>query len=197
MTISEELQVLSVLDAIEANSRVSQRELSRTTGLNLAKINQLLKKLAEKDVVKLHSIFLNSNKLRYMYVLTPNGFAEKSRLTVRFAARARLQYNEAVSRLLLRFLQLRKSGVGRVLLVGSNEVTDMVMEAIENIEGLAIVALVDPKRAGQAHRGYPVVAHCEIEELDFDRLISCEDGDFSVDDIASRIGVAKEKVWLI
>ncbi|MCP4604318.1 MAG: winged helix-turn-helix transcriptional regulator, partial [Proteobacteria bacterium] len=74
--------MLSVLDAISLNSKVSQRDLSKATGLNLAKVNFLLRRLAEKGFVKLRNISKNPNKLGYLYFLTPRGLTEKSRLTI-------------------------------------------------------------------------------------------------------------------
>jgi DNA-binding MarR family transcriptional regulator len=194
---TEEAQVLSVLDAIEANSQASQRELSRITGLNLAKVNHLLKKMAKRGVVKLHNISASPSKLRYLYILTPRGIAEKSRLTVRFVARTWRQYSDAIERLRLSLWRLRKSGTHRIALLGLNEVAQMVIEVVRGIDGLDVIALIDQDRAGDSHRGVPIVTYEQIDELDFDRLIPCDDGDFSLDDIAARIGTTKDKVWLV
>ena len=64
----DELETLSILDAIEVNNRVTQRELSRSTGLSLAKVNFLIRRLAEKGQVKLRNFdmkaFLNNLESR-------------------------------------------------------------------------------------------------------------------------------------
>lgn len=191
----EETQILSVLDAIALNSRVSQRDLSRATGLNLAKVNHLLRRLAEKGQVKLRNASRNPDKLRYFYVLTPGGLAEKSRLTVRFAARTWREYSVAIERLRDRLEELARTGAHRVVLLGANDVSRMILEASRGLDGLAVIAVVDPRQAGAALRGIPIVE--SIVGLEFDRALPCEDGDLCPQDLAARAGVPEQKVFLV
>jgi len=50
--INEELSQLLILEALENDSKLKQRDLSKITGLNLFKVNYLLKKLIDKGYVK-------------------------------------------------------------------------------------------------------------------------------------------------
>ena len=71
---------LGVLSAVEADSRVTQRSLSRELGIALGLTNSYLKKCIDKGLVKIKQVPAN----RYAYYLTPRGFSEKSRLTAEY-----------------------------------------------------------------------------------------------------------------
>jgi DNA-binding MarR family transcriptional regulator len=71
---------LSVLSAVEADSRVTQRSLSNELGIALGLTNSYIKKCIDKGLVKIQQVPAN----RYAYYLTPMGFTEKSRLTAEY-----------------------------------------------------------------------------------------------------------------
>ncbi len=68
------------LKELEKNSNITQRDLSEKTGLSLGMVNILLKKFIKKGFVKLER--LNSKSFRY--ILTPEGFKEKSKKTIEY-----------------------------------------------------------------------------------------------------------------
>ena len=63
-------------------------------GFSLGKLNYCLKALQEKGLVKLENFKKNPKKLNYFYVLTPEGIAEKSKLTINFMKRKMKEYDE-------------------------------------------------------------------------------------------------------
>jgi EPS-associated MarR family transcriptional regulator len=73
-----------LLQLLEANPRINQRELAHALGISLGKVNYCLNALMEKGLVKTQNFKNNKNKRAYMYYLTPRGFQEKARVTVRF-----------------------------------------------------------------------------------------------------------------
>jgi len=75
---------LALLRKLEVNPEYTQRELSREMGISLGKVNYCMKKLTEKGWVKLTNFSANSNKLNYIYLLTPRGIEQKAKLTVSF-----------------------------------------------------------------------------------------------------------------
>ena len=75
---------LDLLRKLEVNPAYTQRELSQEMGVSLGKINYCMKKLIEKGWVKLMSFSRNPNKVGYMYLLTPTGIEQKTRLTFSF-----------------------------------------------------------------------------------------------------------------
>lgn len=75
---------LDLLRKLEENPNYTQRELSKEMGVSLGKVNYCMKKLIEKGLVKLSNFSHNSDKVSYMYLLTPIGIEQKTRLTIEF-----------------------------------------------------------------------------------------------------------------
>ena len=75
---------LDLLRKIQANSQYTQRELSQEMGISLGKVNYCMQKLTERGWLKLINFSRNSNKLGYMYLLTPKGIEQKALLTTLF-----------------------------------------------------------------------------------------------------------------
>ena len=71
---------LGVLNAVEQNSRITQRDVAKNIGIALGLTNTYVKRCIRKGLIKVQQVPVN----RYAYYLTPNGFAEKSRLTAEF-----------------------------------------------------------------------------------------------------------------
>src|SRR6185437_2125261 len=72
--------MLGLLEAVEQDSVQSQRHLASELGIALGLVNAYLKRCMKKGLVKARQ----APARRYAYYLTPQGFAEKSRLTVEY-----------------------------------------------------------------------------------------------------------------
>jgi len=89
--MENERLTLELLDAIDQRSDVSQRHLARHLGIALGLANSYIKRCAKKGYVKIREVPAN----RYLYYLTPKGFAEKSRLTAQFLSNSLTFYRQA------------------------------------------------------------------------------------------------------
>ena len=83
-----------VLRKINSNPESTQRELANDLGFSLGKLNYCLKALKGKGLVKIENFTKNPNKINYIYVLTPKGISEKTKLTVNFMKRKMKEYDE-------------------------------------------------------------------------------------------------------
>lgn len=83
-----------VLRELEKDPRLSQRDLAARLNNSLGAINYCLRALAEKGLVKIDNFRASDNRLRYAYVLTPSGLAQKAALTRRFLDRKMREYEE-------------------------------------------------------------------------------------------------------
>ena len=84
----------NVLRKINNKPKVTQRELAEELGFSLGKLNYCLKALKNKGLVKVKNFRKNPNKLNYIYVLTPRGITEKTKLTLNFMKRKMQEYDE-------------------------------------------------------------------------------------------------------
>ena len=83
---------LRVLRALEANPELSQRQLAAELGVSLGGINYAVKALVERGFVKADNFRKSGNKVAYLYVLTPQGVAEKASLASAFLDRKLEEY---------------------------------------------------------------------------------------------------------
>jgi EPS-associated MarR family transcriptional regulator len=66
--------------------------MAKDLGVGLGSINFCFQALVEKGLVKMRNFSQSKNKLRYAYLLTPAGVAEKSKLTAEFLRRKVAEY---------------------------------------------------------------------------------------------------------
>lgn len=81
-----------VLHLLQDNPGITQRELAKTVGISVGGLNYCLKALVEKGLVKMKSFTNSKSKFGYVYVLTPNGIAEKAAIAQRFLLRKMDEY---------------------------------------------------------------------------------------------------------
>ena len=85
---------LNVMRKIGKNPNLNQRDLAEELGFSLGKLNYCLKELKIKGFIKMNNFKKSKNKMKYIYVLTPGGIAEKTKLTVNFMKRTMQEYDE-------------------------------------------------------------------------------------------------------
>src|ERR1700759_1132336 len=113
--------MLGLLESVERDSGQSQRRLASELGIALGLVNAYLKRCIKKGLVKVSE----APARRYAYYLTPQGFAEKSRLTVEYLSysfsffrRAREDCSSVVK-------IARAHGWNRVVLVGVSDLAEI------------------------------------------------------------------------
>lgn len=134
---SEDEITLGLLTAVEENESLTQRSAAQHLGIALGLTNAYLKRCIKKGLIKVNQVPPN----RYAYYLTPQGFAEKSRLTAEyltssftFFRRAREQCTE-----LLRTGAARNQ---RIAIVGASELAEIAILCAREV-GLDLVGVFD------------------------------------------------------
>ena len=88
---------LKILRKISSSEDLTQRKLANELGYSLGKLNYCLKALKQKGLIKIKNFEENPNKLNYIYVITPKGISEKTKLTFNFMKRKMQEYDELKS----------------------------------------------------------------------------------------------------
>ena len=83
-----------VLRKVQQKPGSTQRELAEELGFSLGKLNYCVKALQNKGLLKIKNFKRNPNKINYIYVLTPKGISEKTKLTINFMKRKIQEYDE-------------------------------------------------------------------------------------------------------
>ena len=92
--MTDDQENLNLLRNISKNPRVSQRKLANDLGFSLGKLNYCLKALKNKGLIKIQNFKKNPKKLNYIYILTPQGIAQKTKLSLNFMKRKMAEYDE-------------------------------------------------------------------------------------------------------
>ncbi len=93
MDLTQDVLLFATIRTLEKNPAQSQRDLASALGVSVGRVNYCLKALAEKGMVKVENYRTSTNRLAYLYLLTPAGVAEKAVLTRRFLARKMAEYD--------------------------------------------------------------------------------------------------------
>ena len=194
-TTREDLGMLAVLEALVDREEVSQRELSRQTGLNLKKVNYCLHKLLEKGHVKFQRALKNPHKRVYLYILTPAGLKEKSRLTYRFLRLTMGYYSRVEEKLTQCLAAMGEAGVERVLLYGASDAARIVM-GLAGGNGIRVVGVLDDDYGEPGFQGVPVVDGEKLRDLEWDGMLVTDLDDIQrLDSRMAQLGIPDSKVW--
>lgn len=144
--------MLGLLESVQRGEAHSQRRLASELGIALGLVNAYLKRCVTKGLVKVG----DAPARRYVYYLTPGGFAEKSRLTVEYLSYSFSLFRRAKADCTDLMRAARAAGVKRLVLLGGSDLAEIaVICALDcNIE---ILAVVDAKSNMPMFAGVPVL----------------------------------------
>ena len=147
----EDALTLEILDVVQKQSDVSQRHLAQHLGVALGLANSYLKRCVRKGLIKITDAPAN----RYLYYLTPKGFAEKSRLTAQYLSYSFSFYRRASESCVRVFEQCRDRGWRRLLLCGVSDLADIATLRAGEQE-IVIVGFYDPHSERRLYLDRPV-----------------------------------------
>ena len=133
----EDQIVLGVLDVVERDPTVTQRSVARELGIALGLANAYLKRCIRKGLIKVGQV----PRRRYAYYLTPQGFAEKSRLTATYLADSFSLFRMARSQCGDVFAAAGARGQTRLALVGTGELAE-IAHLVARDHGIDIVGVI-------------------------------------------------------
>ncbi|MBI3252228.1 MAG: winged helix-turn-helix transcriptional regulator [Candidatus Omnitrophica bacterium] len=187
--------MLAVMDALAAEDQVTQRELSRQTGLNLKKVNFCLHKLLEKGYVKFQRALHNPDKRVYLYILTPAGLKAKSELTYRFLKFTLDFYNQVEAKVQQTLAAMEKAGIERVVLYGASDAARMVQEQT-SANGIEVIGILDEHYQDQEFSGLPLLKAADLQKDEWDGvLITALENLDQAERYLKEAGVTAAKVW--
>lgn len=130
---------LGLLQAIEQRSDVTQRHLADRLGIALGLANAYLRRCVRKGLIKVQQAPAN----RYLYYLTPKGFAEKSRLTAQYLADSLEIYRRASEDYARIYSDCEANGLSRVICCGASELAEIASIRARTAR-VEILGILDP-----------------------------------------------------
>lgn len=156
---------LQVLEAVAQDQRITQRGLAANLGIALGLANLYVKRLARKGYIK--CVNLQSN--RVLYLITPKGIVEKTRLAFEYMDYSLHLYRQVRSHLRDVLQPLAAAGHKRIAIYGTGEAAELAYISVKEA-GLELAAIFDG-RGGQLFLGIPVHDIREQHLVTFDLML--------------------------
>lgn len=158
--------ILGLLASVERDGAQSQRKLASELGIALGLVNAYLKRCVKKGLLKVSE----APARRYAYYLTPQGFAEKSKLTVDYLSYSFSFFRQARADCAEVLALAKARGDTRIVLAGMSDLGDiMQISALES--AMSIVTVVDSKSSLRQVFGVPVVVSFEAISVPYDAIV--------------------------
>jgi DNA-binding MarR family transcriptional regulator len=143
--------MLGLLESVERDGTRSQRSLAAECGVALGLVNAYLRRCIRKGLIKV----ADAPARRYTYYLTPQGFAEKSRLAVEYLSYSLSFFRHARSDCTAVFEEAKRRGWSRMALLGISDLAEIsTICALES--GITIVGIVDASSTVGRFVGTPI-----------------------------------------
>lgn len=114
-------QNLQLLVAVGENPRVTQAALAAQLGVAVGTVNWYLRRMIARGCIKVRRM----ERKRLLYLLTPRGLSEKSRLGLRYMRTSLRTYREMRRRALCLLARVRRAGYDRVILQGDGDLAEI------------------------------------------------------------------------
>jgi len=114
-------RALALLENIEHDSDITQASLAAKMGVAVGTVNWHLKRLVSKGYVKVK----RAERKKLRYIITPEGIALRTRLTVDYIEQQFLLYHNIRQKVKEHLDEVQKAGYTAVQLVGTGDVADI------------------------------------------------------------------------
>jgi DNA-binding MarR family transcriptional regulator len=176
--------MLGLLESVDRDGGQSQRRLASDLGIALGLVNAYLKRCIKKGLVKVSQ----APARRYAYYLTPQGFAEKSRLTVEYLSDSFSFFRQARTDCAEVFATAHSRGFGRVVVAGKSDLAEIARICALDA-GVDIVAIVDSQATAASFVGLAVLPDFDGAEP-FDAIVVADlrNARATFEDAIARVG---------
>jgi DNA-binding MarR family transcriptional regulator len=164
----QEIRELNLLQELEKNPIVSQRDLSHKFGIALGVTNACLRRMARRGWIRI----MNLDHRRIGYYLTPKGLAEKTKLTLRLVSWTVQHYSTLKDIIGERLLEMQNKGVERIVFYGVSDEMEIAYVTLQG-SSLKLVGIVeDEKRMNRKEVfGFELKGVNQIETLKPDAVL--------------------------
>ena len=156
-----------LLEEIERNPKVSQRELSHKFGIALGVTNACIKRMARRGLIRLKGI----PPRRIAYYITPRGFAEKANFALRVFSYNIRHYAEMKKQISRKLIEMQSSGVKRVAFYGVSDEMEVAYITLQGLDIKLVGIVDDEKNWGKKVFGHKVMGPSDVKKLNPDAIL--------------------------
>jgi DNA-binding PadR family transcriptional regulator len=190
----QDIRELNLLQELEKNPVISQRELSHRFGMALGVTNACLRNMALKGWIRVR----DTSHHRMGYFITPKGIAEKNRLLVKMVAYNVRHYSQLKSLMADLLLDLQRENIQRLVFYGVSEEMEVAFITL-NETAVKLVGIVEDedKRPAKKVLGHEVMKVNDVFGFNPDGILvtSFADAERRVAQLQEILGGKKIKVF--
>ncbi|MEW6606925.1 MAG: winged helix-turn-helix transcriptional regulator [bacterium] len=184
-----------ILDMIEKNSHITQREMSQAIGIAVSMINEYLDTYEKDKLIKRQK---HSTK-NVEYFITKKGSERIKVLNISYLNASQKLYNSAKENIESFLIQIESKGFKNILLYGAGEVCEILLNAIKSSKVVSIKAqaIIDDSIDKIGHRigSTPIISKDSISNYEHDGiLISSYTNNESIFNKLMQFGYSKDKI---
>jgi len=160
-----------ILDLIEKNKNITQRELASHLGIAVSMVNVLFYRIEKEGFIKRKKY----NSKNVEYILTKKGIERRKILNIGYLKNSQLMYDYAKNNIIEFMNQLKLKGFASVFLYGFGEVAEIFLSTIylSKFIEIKIIGVIDDdvKKMGKDIYGIPVVSINHIDKVIHDGIL--------------------------
>ncbi len=164
----QEMRELNLLQELERNPIISQRELSHKFGIALGVTNACLKRMARRGWIRI----MNQDHRKIGYFLTPKGFAEKAKLTLHLISWTVQHYSTLKDIIGHRLLEMQRKGAERIVFYGVSDEMEIAYVTLQGLS-LKLVGIVEDQEKMNRKEifGFELMGVNQVETLEPDAVL--------------------------
>ncbi|CDR30484.1 Uncharacterised protein [Acholeplasma oculi] len=144
-----------LLEAVEKNSKITQRELSRILSVAVSMINEYLDK--EENLGYIRKVYRSSKDVEY--IISETGKERVKLLNIQYLKSALAIHNAARKDITIFIDRIIQNGFKNIILYGAGDVSEIILQTLEfdrNLE-LNIVGIIDDSKDKQNTNLYDIL----------------------------------------
>lgn len=102
-----------LMKELEENPSHTQRYLAQKLNVSLGKVNYLISGLIEKGIIKAKKLKKHPDKIRWQYILTPQGMKEKIKITHEYLKKRIHEFGQIQNEIEELKKEVKKNGIDK------------------------------------------------------------------------------------
>lgn len=160
-----------ILDMIEKNQNITQREMSKAIGISVSVVNEYLDTYEKNKLIirKKHST------KTVEYFVTKKGSERRKLLNISYLSAAQKIYSGAKENILTFLYDLSEKGFKKLLFYGAGDVAEIIIQTIisEKFNSIKVEGIIDDNVDKQETNllGYEILSFQKIDSYDYDGIL--------------------------
>lgn len=168
--VADETVKLQIFDIIAKTPATSQKKITEQTGLTASLVHSFMRHIISKGWIRVKKV----NTKRWLYFLTPDGFMEKSRISVNYLSRTFNTYRVAQNLVRAELENCARDSRWKIVVAGISELAEIAALNIKAAGGFILAGVVADVLHEKMFAGEKILPLSAINNLEYDSLWVCD-----------------------